>query len=109
MWSKQHGYKTPGMQKECHKAAWRERGIKPSTTEAPSTHSKRSAARATRTRDQLQGNIRPRRDAPSATEWPAETLREDAIRSPQWCLPTSTAQDGLEDLPAPTPPPAPRG
>src|ERR1700693_3602283 len=79
---RQGGYKTPGMQKECHKVAWRGRGTKPWTTEAPSSHSERAAARATRTRGQPEENIRPRRYVPNATAWPAEMQREDAIRLP---------------------------
>src|ERR1700758_3590666 len=47
------------MQKEGHTVAWQGRGIKPWATEAP-LHSKRAAARATRTRGRPEENIRPR-------------------------------------------------
>src|SRR3984957_16171546 len=89
------------MQKEGHTVAWQGRGIKPWATEGR-LPSNRAAARATRTRGQPEENIRPRLHVANATVWPAQTQREDAIRSPQKYPRTSTTQ-GASDTVRTTP------
>src|SRR5713226_5031458 len=85
------GYKTQGMRKECHKAAWQGRGTEAWTTEAP--HPVKSARWATRTKGRPPENTCPPSYAPSGSACPTETQREDAIRLRQPCPPANTPQD----------------